>query len=45
MLMDGYFGTHIRSHYDVGYLVMWCAALTLLGLAQLRIVGRKVTPE
>jgi ABC-type polysaccharide/polyol phosphate export permease len=45
MLRDGYFGTHIRSHYDVGYLVMWCAALTLLGLAQLRIVGRKVTPE
>jgi ABC-type polysaccharide/polyol phosphate export permease len=45
MLRDGFFGSKIRSHYDPAYLMAWCACLTLLGLAKVRDVGRKVTPE
>jgi ABC-type polysaccharide/polyol phosphate export permease len=45
MLRDGYFGSMIRSHYDVGYLALWCASLSLIGLARVRNISRTVTPE
>lgn len=45
LLREGWFGSAIRAHYDVGYLAAWCAGLTLLGLAQLREISRKVAPE
>jgi ABC-type polysaccharide/polyol phosphate export permease len=45
MLRDGYFGSMVRSHYDVGYLILSCASLSLLGLAKVRAVSRAVTPE
>lgn len=45
MIRDGYFGSAVRSHYDAGYLALWCAGLTLFGLAQTRIVSRTVSPE
>jgi capsular polysaccharide transport system permease protein len=45
MLRDGYFGSAARFHYDVGYLVAWCLALSLIGLAQTRRVSGTVTPE
>jgi ABC-type polysaccharide/polyol phosphate export permease len=45
MLRDGYFGSMIRAHYDAGYLIMWCATLTLLGLAKVRNISSRVTPE
>jgi ABC-type polysaccharide/polyol phosphate export permease len=45
MLRDGWFGSAVRSHYDITYL--WTCTLLLLlgGLAQLRVVSRKVTPQ
>jgi ABC-type polysaccharide/polyol phosphate export permease len=45
MLREGYFGSVVRSHYDPGYLAGCALALTLLGLAKMRSVGRAVTPE
>lgn len=45
MLREGYFGSAVRAHYDLSYMLLCCAALTLLGLAQTRIVGRQVMPE
>ena len=45
LLREGWFGSAIRAHYDVGYLAGWSAVLTLLGLAQVRDVSRRVTPE
>jgi ABC-type polysaccharide/polyol phosphate export permease len=45
LLREGWFGSTIRVHYDVGYLAGWCAALTLLGLAQVRDISRRINPE
>jgi ABC-type polysaccharide/polyol phosphate export permease len=41
----GYFGDHVRSHYDLTYLMGWCIGLTLLALAQVAMIGRGITPE
>lgn len=45
MLREGYFGSTINAHYDIGYMALCCAGLSLLGLAKLRIVSRQVVPE
>lgn len=45
MVRDGYFGAHIRTHYDIPYLVGWCLALSTLALAQVAIINREITPE
>lgn len=45
LLREGYFGSAVRAHYDLGYMAIVCLCLTALGLAQERIVSRKVTPE
>jgi ABC-2 type transport system permease protein/capsular polysaccharide transport system permease protein len=45
LLREGWFGSAIRAHYDVGYLATCCAVLSLLGLAQVRAVSREITPE
>jgi ABC-type polysaccharide/polyol phosphate export permease len=44
MLRDGYFGESVRSHYDANYMMLWCAGLSLLGLARVRILSRKGLP-
>lgn len=45
LLRDGYFGSAIKTHYDIGYMALCCAGLSLLGLAKLRIISRQVVPE
>lgn len=44
-LREGYFGSKIVAHYDVGYLMLMNTVLTMLGLALTRKVGRIVVPE
>lgn len=44
MIREGYFGSAITAHYDVGYLVGWAAALTLLGLIRVHALGKRVIP-
>jgi ABC-2 type transport system permease protein/capsular polysaccharide transport system permease protein len=42
LLREGYFGSHIISHYDVPYMMAVSLTMSLVGLAQLRKVNRKV---
>jgi ABC-type polysaccharide/polyol phosphate export permease len=45
LLREGYFGSNFRAHYDVSYVILWCLALTVLGLAQVRATSRLIAPE
>jgi ABC-type polysaccharide/polyol phosphate export permease len=45
LLREGYFGTVFTAHYNIPYVITWCVALTILGLAKTRDVSRTVTPE
>lgn len=45
LLREGYFGPTIHAHYDLTYMAMFCLVLTIIGLAQERIVSRGVVAE
>lgn len=45
MLREGYFGSTVHAHYDLAYMTMCCLVLTLLGLAQERVVSRGIIAE
>ena len=45
MLRDGYFGSSFKAHYDIAYMALVCAGLTLFALAKMRQVSRTVMPE
>jgi capsular polysaccharide transport system permease protein len=45
VLREGYFGSMLHAHYDIAYMSTCNLVLTLLGLAQERVVSRQVTPE
>jgi ABC-2 type transport system permease protein/capsular polysaccharide transport system permease protein len=45
LVREGFFGSRIIAHYDVGYMALANTALTLVGLAQTRKVSRTVIPE
>lgn len=45
LLREGYFGSTFHAHYDMGYMAMCSAGLTLLGLAKVREISRTVMPE
>lgn len=45
LVREGYFGSKFTAHYDLSYMALVCAGLTLLALAQVREVSRSVTPE
>jgi ABC-2 type transport system permease protein/capsular polysaccharide transport system permease protein len=45
IIREGFFGTGYTWHYDIKYLLSINSALLLLGLSQLRIMGRNYTPE
>lgn len=45
LVREGYFGSAFKAHYDLGYMASICTILTALGLAQTRIISRKVIPE
>jgi|KBSMisStandDraft_5_1062788.scaffolds.fasta_scaffold367541_2 ABC-2 type transport system permease protein/capsular polysaccharide transport system permease protein len=42
---EGFFGSKMIAHYDMGYMALANTALTVLGLAQVRKVSRTVIPE
>ena len=43
-LREGYFGSAIRTHHDLGYMASVNAILTLVGLIEARKVSRRVIP-
>lgn len=45
LLREGYFGSNFKAHYDMSYMAVMCAVLTLLGLAKTRQISRSVMPE
>ena len=44
-LREGYFGSQIIAHYDLGYMAIVNTLLTMFGLAQVAKVSRSVIPE
>lgn len=44
-LREGYFGSKIVAHYDIGYMAAVNLGLTVLGLAEVRKISRTVVPE
>lgn len=42
LLREGYFGSAVRTHYDIGYMAAVSLVMTLLGLFLLRDAGRRV---
>ena len=42
---EGWFGARAFAHYDMGYMALLNAVMTLLGMALLRRVSRNVIPE
>ena len=44
LLREGYFGSVINAHYDIGYTAGFCAILTLAGLFLTCALDRKVIP-
>jgi ABC-type polysaccharide/polyol phosphate export permease len=45
LLRDGYFGTTVRTHYDLAYMSVACLVLTFFGLYLAREAGRRTIPE
>lgn len=45
MLREGYFGSKIVAHYDIGYMLIFCIILTLLGLIGVRGLRNSVIPQ
>jgi ABC-2 type transport system permease protein/capsular polysaccharide transport system permease protein len=44
-LREGFFGSAVVSHYDMGYTAIANLALTALGLAKMLKISREVVPE
>ena len=42
ILREGYFGSVVRTHYDVSYIMMVNVVMTLIGLALARDAGRRI---
>lgn len=45
LLREGFFGSQVRAHYDLSYVIVFCLVLTLMALSQERVISRKVMPE
>lgn len=45
LVREGYFGSQIRAHYDLPYMVACCMVMSLLALAQVAAINREITPE
>jgi capsular polysaccharide transport system permease protein len=45
ILREGYFGSVVSGHYDIGYMATWCLVLTLFGLSQVHTISRKISPS
>lgn len=43
ILREGYFGTAVRSHYDIPYMATICLCLTALAFAEERHISKRIT--
>lgn len=44
-LREGFFGSKVRAHYDMGYMALCNSVLLLLAMAQIRKISREIIPE
>ena len=44
-LREGFFGSKVRAHYDMGYMAMCNSVLLLMAMAQIRKISRTIIPE
>ncbi|MDK4807102.1 MAG: ABC transporter permease [Novosphingobium aromaticivorans] len=44
LIRDGYFGSLFHAHYNVGYVLVWNALLSLFAMVGVRSLTAKVTP-
>jgi len=42
---EGYFGSRIVAHYDMGYMALWNLGLTWVALVLTRKISRSVVPQ
>jgi ABC-type polysaccharide/polyol phosphate export permease len=42
LLRQGYFGSAVRTHYDIAYMALCCMVMTLVGLILVREAGRRI---
>jgi capsular polysaccharide transport system permease protein len=42
MLRQGYFGSIVKTHYDIGYMATCCLILSLSGFFVVREASRRV---
>lgn len=42
VLREGYFGHVVQTHYDLGYVTVFCLVLSLLGLFLTKVASRRV---
>jgi ABC-type polysaccharide/polyol phosphate export permease len=45
LVREGFFGSQVRAHYDMGYLALINTILTFSAFVLLQRIGRKVVPE
>lgn len=45
MMREGYFGNTVKTHYDLGYMAIFCLILTLAGLLLARNAGQVVKSQ
>ncbi|MBD8548154.1 ABC transporter permease [Sphingomonas sp. CFBP 8760] len=45
IVREGYFGSRVHAHYDLGYVLPFCLALTFVALIATRWVAGRVVPE
>lgn len=45
MIREGYFGSVVRSHYDIGFMAVICLCLSFAGLSLSRDAARRVNPS
>ncbi len=44
-IREGFFGSQITAHYDLGYMALVNLGLTISGLSQTMKISRTITPE
>ena len=45
IVREGYFGSRVHAHYDLGYILPFCLVLTFVALFTTQWVARRVVPE
>ncbi|WP_246444478.1 ABC transporter permease [Sphingomonas sediminicola] len=44
-LREGFFGSRVIAHYDMGYMALCNSVILLMAMAQIRKISRTIIPE